>query len=375
LAELQKLAANGKADEALRRIGTAAEKLPNEQRMKLLSQIFGLEASTAANVAITASMDVSDKGLRALEQQLMKSSGSAERLASVMGDNLDGSLERASGAVSGLATKVGELLKPTVEGGAKSVESLAGSINKWVNENPRAAKAALELTASVAGLALVMKGGLLTVAAYTTATASLGKTYAFMSGSLIGRMGLVAAAGAAGYAIGTWVNDTFDLANKISAALGREGPKQNQKRGMQADSIEEYANGAQIDALGNVLKLGTKKGQPKEIADARAAGAKTPEEISNFVRQGRADRNRDTYAGARANGNLLRTEAFNAVTGRVEQPMASKETLQAIREQTAQVVEGLKKNEETNRKLLDHHLRTRRPPGSGGPALGGTGGF
>jgi TP901 family phage tail tape measure protein len=374
LAELQKLAASGKADEALRRIGTAAEKLPNEQRMKMLSQIFGLEASTAANVAITASMDVSHKGLRALEESLKKSSGTAERLAGVMEDNLGGSMERASGAISGLSTKVGEVLKPTVEAGATAVETMAGKLTEWVNENPKAAKASLELTASVAALALVMKGGLLAVSAYTAATASLGKTYALMSGSAVGWVFAAAAAGAAGYAIGAWAEETFDLANKISGLLGRAGPDSRKDQGLEKGGIEEYADGTQIDTHGNVVKLGTKGGRaPSMVRAAQAAGAKTPEEISNFIRGGRADRTRQTFERERANGNMIRTESFNAVSGRLEQPMASKETLAAIKDQTAQVVASLRLNTQASQDLLDEQRRNRRRLSSGGGALAGEG--
>jgi TP901 family phage tail tape measure protein len=387
LAEVQKLVASGKADEALRRIGAAADKLPNEQRLKLLSQIFGIEASTAANVAISASMDVSDKGLRALEQNLLKSTGTTLRLAGVMEDNLDGSIEKASGAISGLSTKIGEVLKPTVEHGAKEVEKLANKTLAWINQHPDATRATLEFTATIAGLALVMKAGLVAASAYVSANAMLVKSYTALTGSLIGRLGLVAAAGAAGYAIGTWANDTFKLADKISSALGHEGPATG-KKGLDKKGDQVYADGTVMSSTGRVLKLGKNpKLAPKAVRDARAAGASSLEEINTHIEQADAWKKADARAGKPRAWRAFDPETPEAApknkpgpwaTPQPAEPAVKEQTvllMRATKDQTAELVSALRDQTKTSEQIMEQLRKNSRNRAAAGAGIGGEGAF
>jgi TP901 family phage tail tape measure protein len=300
LAALQKEVASGHPELALRRIGEAAEKLPNEQRMKLMAQIFGMEASTAANVAISVSMDSSTKGLGALNDSLHHVDGTAKRLAGVMEDNLGGSIERAGGAISGLKTKIGEVLKPTVQSAAGSIEALAGSFAEMAKEYPIATRGALELVSGLGALALGMKAMLLTASMSVSTIASLSKAFTVMSASLGGSIALVAGAGVAGYAVGSWIEGLLGLADKLSWLAGRGAPTTQEKPGMgdQAGKPVNLAGGWIMNPeTGGIMRRGSVSTTPKSVRDAYAAGAKNDQQANAFIR-----RKRELAADAAAGG-------------------------------------------------------------------------
>lgn len=281
--DLQKSVASGHPEAALARIGAAAEKLPNERRMKLMSQIFGMEAQTAASVAISASMDVKD-GVTARADALLKhAAGTNERMARIMTDNLDGAMERASGAVSGLKNAVGEALAPTVQAGASAVEGLAGAMQKFVTTNPRFSKATLELVGGLGATAAGMQTVLTTMSAMTSASAYAEKAFSTLSGSMIGRFGLVGAAAAAGVALGTWAENAFSLSDKISKLLGRgsgaDTPATEGTRGggpMLTDPQAQHMAGGWIihSQTGHVIRRGREGSMPKTVRDAVRMGAR-----------------------------------------------------------------------------------------------------
>lgn len=294
LAALQKEVASGHPELALKRIGEAAEKLPNEQRMKLMAQIFGMEASTAANVAISVSMDSSTKGLGALNESLHHVDGTAKRLAGVMEDNLGGSIERAGGAISGLKTKIGEVLKPTVQSAAGSIEALAGSFAEMAKEYPIATRGALELVSGLGALALGMKAMLLTASMSVSTMASLSKAFKVTSGSMLGIGGLVVGAGVAGYAVGSWIEGLLGLADKLSWLAGRGAPEE-QKKG---SKLQELAGGWILDPeTGGIMKRGAVEHTPKSVRDAYAAGAQNDQQANRIIRK-----KREADAEARAGG-------------------------------------------------------------------------
>lgn len=283
LAEIQKQVATGHLDEALRRIGDAAAKLPNEQRMKLLSQIFGIEASTSANVMISTTIDASTKGVTRLAADLQHVDGTAQRLADVMQDNLAGAMERAGGAISGMKTAVGEALAPTVKTAAGHVEGLAGAVQAWAIDSPNATRATLELVAGVGLTAATLKTGLIAMSAYESATAMLSKTYGSMSQSLMGRMGLVAAAGLAGYAIGKWADDAFQIHERFRRAIGLA--ESTTERGLKPGGDQVTAGGWKLSGqTGEVLEVGTGPA-PARVRAAYASGASSLDEVNAYLRK------------------------------------------------------------------------------------------
>lgn len=281
--DLQKQVASGHPEAALARIGAAAEKLPNERRMKLMSQIFGMEAQTAASVAIQASMDTSTEGLTAKADALVRNAaGTNERMARIMTDNLDGAMERAGGAVSGLKTSVGEVLAPTVKAGAEAVEGLAGALQKFVTTNPRFSKATLELVGGLGAVSAGMQGVLTTMSAFTSGAAYVQKAFATLSGSMIGQFGLVGAAAAAGIALGTWAENAFNLSDKISKLLGRgsgaDSPATQGTRGggenLTDPQAQHMAGGWIIHSgTGHVIRRGRNEAMPESVRRAVRMGA------------------------------------------------------------------------------------------------------
>lgn len=281
--ELQKQVASGHPEDALKRIGEAANKLPNERRMKLMSKIFGMEAQTAASVAIQASMDVSKEGLTARAEKLIKeSAGTNERMAKIMTDNLDGAMERAGGAVSGLKTAVGEALAPAVAAGAGGVEKLAGAMQQFIATNPRFSKATLELVGGLGATAAGMQGLLTTMSAMTSAGAYLDGSFSKLSQSMVGRLGLVGAAAAMGYALGTWAENAFSISDKLSKALGRpsagESAAASGTRGggpaLTDPQAQIKAGGWVIHSgTGRVIKRGRDSAMPKSVREAIRMGA------------------------------------------------------------------------------------------------------
>lgn len=281
LKQMQELVASGHLDQALKKIGEATKSMPDAQRLKLLSQIFGQEASAAANVLITSSMDTSAKGLDALNTSLKTLDNDTNKMAKTMQDNLLGSFERASGAVSGLATAAGEALAPTAKKAAEALEGISGWATQFVKDYPTFSKATMELTAGLGGLGLVMQGGLTALSTYNSAMAGLTKGYETMSKSLGGQFGLVALAGAAGVLIGTWANETLELDKAIATLAGRKTPQKADK----TSPVQTFAGGWEINMrTGQVVKMGKGEG-PAMVRRARAKGAVTQDELSGVIGQ------------------------------------------------------------------------------------------
>lgn len=367
LKELQRAVATGHLDEALRKIGTAADKLPNEKRMALLSQIFGLEASSAANIAITASMDVTEKGLGALNDKLHQVDGTANRLAGVMGDNLDGDIERATGAISGLKTAVGEALAPAVSSAMGSVEGLAGTMTTWVGKHPEATKATLELVAGLGGLAAGLRGILLGMSAYQSALGAMDKTYAALSKSMLGSVGLVFAAGAAGVAVGTWARETFDLDNQISELLGRpRGGELNQTGSIDEGTRMVLRGGWELDRkTGQVLKEGTAETAPKAVQRAREAGAWSRRTINEYIRKENEtlrDRAEDGADALKQPGIPIdRRSKLEQLSDKVVPKASPLIDDTATREQTDALLETLRKQEGYMKQIAEATKRSYTP--------------
>jgi TP901 family phage tail tape measure protein len=373
LRDLQRQVAGGKIDEALRRIGQAAAALPNDQRMKLLSQIFGMEASTAANVAISASMDTSGKGLGALNEQLHHVDGTTEKLAKVMEDNLAGAMERASGAISGLKTTVGEMLAPAVVKGASAVEGLTGAAQAFIKQQPKVAKATVELFGGLGMLALGLQGILTGTSALVSSSAYLGKAYGSLSTSIMGRFGLVAAAGAAGWAVGQWANEAFELDDLISKLLGRpRGVDKRDEQGISGD-VQETRGGWRVNAkTGEVDRMGSGNA-PASVRRAMAAGATTREEINAFIANERKQLPEGFSVApkvpllptgpAPGSGTLLEQQARDASA--FGSPLASvkadAEAAAATREQTAALLVELRRQTEiANAQRLEYERTVKR---------------
>lgn len=314
LRDIQKDVASGKIDEALRKIGEASNKLPDAKQLELLSRIFGMEASTGAQVLIRSTLDTSDMGLGALTEQLKRAEGQTQKMADTMQDDLQGSLERAGGALSGLNTAIGEAFAPTVKSASASVEDLAGALSSWVKRHPEATEATMNLVAGLGLVSLGMKGVLLTASAYQSLNAGIIAARIPIAQMTAANWGLVGAAGAAGWAVGTWLSEVMKVDKSMrDAALrarGIAGGSTDEQGISASDPVQTYAGGWSYNRVTGEVKAGT--GAAPKSLQARIEGAEqrgaTPgnmEEVSAILAADAAA-NRSAF---RAAGGMLATTA------------------------------------------------------------------
>lgn len=407
VADLQRAAATGRLDESLRMLGEVGAKLPDEKRLKLLSDIFGQETQSAASALISAKLDVtSGKGLDDLVRKLERADGAAARTAAIMDNTLAGELERTGGAISDLAIKIGERLRPSVMQLAGGIQSITDNVAKWTEKNPELANTLLRVAAVTAGGALAMKGLLLvgstlistfalmrgavlgvqaayvatravilaTPAALATARAALIAFDASLNGTaallFLRSAGLVVAAAAAGYALGTWINDMTGASDKLASMFEWLTGKDYSDREKGAPTEQEYADGTVIDSkTGKIVKLGTGPAEsaPKVVREARAAGKTTLDDINAFAEQRGASRQAVADLSSRGQG----PQAYDL---RPNAPYLDVATApqddSATREQTVVLERALGRNEKATKELVEEVRRSRLGPFSGTRALG-----
>ncbi len=294
LVKMRKSMSDDKPEIALRRMSEALKKLSKEKQVQVLQRLFGDEGAGAAGFLIRSSIDVSDIGLGALKKAGQDATGTTLEMAKIMQEDLKGAIERAGGAVSALNTKVGELLAPAATEAASTIEKMTGGLQGFIAENPKFSKATLELVTGLGLTAAGLASVLTWTSAVTSANAFLSASYGKLAGSMVGRLGLIAAAGAAGYAVGSWANEAFGLDDKIASLLGR-GKTGGDKPLNAGEGDETTASGWRISKEGKVLDEGTGPG-PLAVQRARAAGATTKEEISAFIQNERKNKPKTPFS-------------------------------------------------------------------------------
>jgi len=286
LKELQQQLARGDLEGVLTRMAEAGKGMDPARLAKIQEAIFGRDALKSAAVLIQAQIRTDDKSWGSVNKKIDTTEDKLTKMAAVMEDNLGGAMERASGAVSGLKTQIGEVLEPTVKRWAGTVEDAAGGLTDLAKAYPNATRESLELAANLGLTALALKGLLTAQATYLAGTAMLSKSYASLSGSILGRGGLLLAAGAAGYAIGTWANDTFGLTEKIMKLLGMER-EEAEHQGIKKGDDQVLSGGWRMSGTtGEVLEAGWGH-TPAIVKQAVAAGARGKEEINAWIRANR----------------------------------------------------------------------------------------
>jgi TP901 family phage tail tape measure protein len=311
--QLQTDVATGHIDVALRKMATLNTKLAPRQSAEVLDKIFGERGGRAASVLFRSALDSSDKGLDSLIEKFHKADGAVNRTAKIMEDSLAGSLEKAGGALKGFSTQLGEVAAPTVKKLATRVMEAADGLSELAKAHPDATNAALELAATLGALSLVGRAAVLTYSAYTTAAAlatSATASAAVSMGALsLKSAGLVVAAGAAGYALGTFINDALGLNDKIARALGKPGAETKNSKLNEGQAGRGYAltPAGLIDQLdskylgrrvygqhqgddgktttGWYVKPGAVPGKelPADVREALASGATSIEEANAFI--------------------------------------------------------------------------------------------
>ena len=321
---LQEQLGKGDMPGALKRIGESFNKLglTAVQRVEKMKHIFGDEAVAQASVLIDAAMkpSVDAHGLQQVEEAFRHVDGSAAKMAARMDDDTAGSLDRLSSAWSDFLIHTGERMAPALNRLSEGLQLTIDDIGAWVEKNPELAAQLGTMGIAVTGTAFALKG-LMIIASASVSTfgalqtayvgirtavlfltpeivaaklAALAASPAFtaLSGSMLGKAGLVGGALAAGLAIGTLLNKLFGLDEKLArlfAKLPGMGPGAAEQRSNIGKDLgtsrQEYADGTVVDGkTGKIVALGNgpASSAPKFVREARAGGAVTLDEINAF---------------------------------------------------------------------------------------------
>jgi TP901 family phage tail tape measure protein len=322
--QLQTDVATGNIDVAIKKMAALNAQLDPRKSAEVLDKVFGERGGRAASVLFRASFDTGDKGLDALIAKFGEADGAVMRTAKIMESHLNGELEKASGAITGLSTQLGEALAPTVVHLARDVGEWADGATKLAQAYPEATANGLELVGTLALTAAGIKGLLLAASAYTgavglmtSATATAAVTMGTLSASTLG---FAAAAGVAGYALGTFISDALDLKFKLDPELKRNN-KLSQGQAYRGDEARGLS-GTELDANGNVVKIDEKYFSHRKFAnykdtvgtevpgmaagdevpaivrEAISNGANSREEINEYIKQKRHQEREDAKANA-----------------------------------------------------------------------------
>jgi TP901 family phage tail tape measure protein len=158
--------------------------LSQEQKINAYQTIFGTEAMTGFINLVEAGPDA----FRDLTRALKESTGASQKAASVMKNNLAGSVEEMSGAIETAKIRFTEALSPALK---QVVEDITGLIDKWNSLD----KGTQEIIASSAALSTAMLG---VVAVVGTLTMAVGALVTFAGPVGLAIVGVTAALGALG---------------------------------------------------------------------------------------------------------------------------------------------------------------------------------
>jgi TP901 family phage tail tape measure protein len=405
LKDMQAQLGKGDLPGVLATIGKSFDKLglTAVQRVEKLKHIFGDEAAAQASVLVDAALNTDEKGFRGLEAAYKKVDGAAGKMAERMDNDTAGSIERLSSAWSGFLLEMGAKLAPTIVQLSESIQDVLGPAAEWVSRNPALAGQLGRMAILTAGAGTALHATLITLSTATSAfglakSAILGTRAAILfltpsivsaklaaiaaspaftalSGSLLGKIGLVGAAAAAGYGIGRLISNLFGLDDKIAEMIAwitgvDITHEKADKQGLDPSGVQVYADGTEIDGkTGKVLKVGTgpKEAAPKVVRDARAAGATSVDDINKHI----GEEQKAKAAGSPS----APAAAAPASPARAPTPKGDGAAA-ATREQTTVLEQALRRNEGATRELLEEQRRQRRrPAGSTGGNTAGSGAY
>lgn len=298
----------------------ATESLSPEEQVRFRQQIFGTTGATPIGVL----MDAARSGkLRDSSNMLAGAEGEAARLADEMIGPTQRAIVELQSAWAGLKDDLSQAFLPLLRDMMDGLKPIIASLSEWVKENPALAaglaEAAVKIVAvttvvspllqamSLLRLAMVGPKGI-AKAATMTATAleaaqlkAAGKTgvkgVASRAGVLLGKAGLVAGAGYAGYKVGGMISRATGLEGAIKGAISDRFDRKNRTYAGPALSRDEaqnariYGDGSAWTADGRLLRLG-KEGvggaSPKLLREAYRAGHTDVDAINKFIESRRA---------------------------------------------------------------------------------------
>jgi len=188
-------------------------------------------------------------------------SGSADRMAGTMLDNLNGKMTLMNSALDSLKISIGNALMPVLGGladaGADAFSWAAG----FVEENPWLVQA---ITGAL-GAVLLLAGGLTTYTAIATA-AKLIQDALNLSISLCPFVAAAAAAGALIAVVGSWIISATEASEQVKELTAALEESKTAYEELSAAMEEEHAStAASLETLENLLAVEEKSATQKEI--------------------------------------------------------------------------------------------------------------
>lgn len=120
--------------------------MAEEQQAQAATTLFGKEAMSGMLAIINAS----DEDFEKLAGSIKECNGSAEEMAQIKLDNMNGQITLMKSAFDALQVELGELLLPVLTEGIKKLTGVVGAMTTFVRENPEAVKTIAKVVAALA---------------------------------------------------------------------------------------------------------------------------------------------------------------------------------------------------------------------------------
>lgn len=199
--------------DVLEQINDATASLGTADRTAKLNEAFGLLGITGASAIGRAAGSV-----RELRDNMLAADGVAQKTAATMDEELGGSVRITISSIKSVAIAIGESLAPAAKDLLAGVQSVASATRQWIEDNKElavqivkgiavigAAGAGLFAFATGVKIAAFALGGLTTAAQASAGAMALltGQTQLTGVALIAAKAGMLAAAAAAGYGLGT----------------------------------------------------------------------------------------------------------------------------------------------------------------------------
>lgn len=120
--------------------------MTEEQQAQAAATLFGQEAMSGMLAVINSS----DEDFEKLAGSIKDCNGSAERMAQIKLDNMNGQITLMKSAFDALQVELGEQLLPMLTEGVKKITGVATAMTTFVRENPEAVKTIAKVVAALA---------------------------------------------------------------------------------------------------------------------------------------------------------------------------------------------------------------------------------
>jgi TP901 family phage tail tape measure protein len=207
------------------RIMEAIKTLPKEKQIEAATRLFGKEFGDDA-AKLAQNLDEYRRQLKLVNDE--KARGSMQREGDARGDTINARMAAAKNAFTNLSSDLGAFLRPALVEAAEKMLAIVQAVRSWAAEHPKLASSImtvvkwLSIALGVIGALLIAAGAILApigmISFGLTAIGISGATLVGVLTSILGPIAAVTAAFAAGYWVGTQLNEMLDAG--ISKVLG-----------------------------------------------------------------------------------------------------------------------------------------------------------